>query len=319
LRFLLQDPNSDLAELQKTAEQLYDWLIQPIEAELEAGNIHHLVFSLDRATRYIPMAVLFDGKQYLIQKYTVTTIIAAQFTDTSDRLPANVDDTPILGVGSSKAPGYRPLPYITSEIDSIVRDNTSNASQGIYPGKKLLDAAFTQQNLRDNLTGRKLLHIATHGEFVPGNQDDSYLVLGDGEKLRIPDIQILDDYLDGVHLVVLSACETALGDSLLTDPKQEEGIEINALSFYFLSGGAKTVMASLWRVDDPSTSLLMQRFYCILANSQSSLTKAEALRTAQLSLLEGTQMPNCPSLSGGDRDFSHPHYWAPFILIGNGL
>jgi CHAT domain-containing protein/Flp pilus assembly protein TadD len=319
LRFLLQDPNSDVAELQKTARQLYDWLIKPIEAELEAGNIHHLAFSLDRATRYIPMAVLFDGKQYLIQKYTITTIIAAQFTDTQDRLPAKVNDTPILGVGASKAPGYRPLPNVTSELNSIVRDNTSNASQGIYPGKKLLDAAFTQLNLRDNLTDRKLLHIATHGFFVPGNQYDSYLVLGDGEKLRIPDIQILDDYLDGVHLVVLSACETALGDSFLTDPKQEEGIEINALSFYFLSGGAKTVMASLWRVDDPSTSLLMQRFYCILAHENPSITKAEALRKAQLSLLEGKQMPNCPSISEGEQDFSHPHYWAPFILIGNGL
>jgi CHAT domain-containing protein len=319
LRGFLQDPDSDLTELQKSARQLYDWLIKPIEAELEAGNIHHLAFSLDRATRYIPMAVLFDGKQYLIQKYTITTIIAAQFTDTQDRLPASVADTPILGAGAAHAPGYDPLPNVTGELNSIVRDNTANASQGIYPGKKLLDAAFTQTSLRDNLTDRKLLHIATHGFFVPGNQYDSYLVLGDGEKLRIPDIQILDDYLDGVHLVVLSACETALGDSLLTDPKQEEGIEINALSFYFLSGGAKTVMASLWRVDDPSTSQLMQRFYCILANSQSSLTKTEALRTAQLSLLEGTQMPNCAAVSAGERDFSHPHYWAPFILIGNGL
>jgi CHAT domain-containing protein len=319
LRFSLQDPNSDVAELQKSARQLYDWLIQPLEAELKAGKIHHLVFSLDRGTRYIPMAVLFDGKQYLIQKYTITTIIAAQFTDTQDRLPAKVNDTPILGVGASKAPGYRPLPNVTSELNSIVRDNTSNASQGIYPGKKLLDAAFTQQNLRDNLAGRKLLHIATHGFFVPGNQYDSYLVLGDGEKLRIPDIQILDDYLDGVHLVVLSACETALGDSFLTDPKQEEGIEINALSFYFLLDGAKIVMASLWRVDDTSTSLLMQGFYCTLANGNTTMTKAQALRMAQLSLLEGTQMPNCAAVSEGEQDFSHPHYWAPFILIGNGL
>jgi CHAT domain-containing protein len=169
------------------------------------------------------------------------------------------------------------------------------------------------------LTDRKLLHIATHGEFVPGNQYNSYLVLGDGEKLSIPNIKVLDDYLDDVHLVVLSACETALGDSLLTDPKQEEGIEINALSFYFLSGGVKTVMASLWCVDDTSTSLLMERFYCILANGKSSITKAEAMRKAQLSLLEGMQVKNCAAVSGSDRDFSHPNYWAPFILIGNGL
>jgi CHAT domain-containing protein len=318
LRLLLQKPDSDLAELQKSARQLYDWLIQPLEDELKAGKIHHLAFSLDRGFRYIPMAVLFDGQQYLIQKYTITTIISAQFTDTSDRLPANVNDTSILGVGASKAPGYDPLPHAKTEIDSIVRDNNSHASQGIYPGKKFLDGDFTFPNLRDNLKGRKLLHIATHGEFAPGNQYDSYLVLGDGEKLRIPDIEVLDDYLDGVHLVVLSACETALGDSFLTDPKQEEGIEINALSFYFLLDGAKTVMASLWRVDDTSTSLLMQRFYCTLANGNTTMTKAQALRKTQLSLLNNTPL-NCKSSPSGNKDFTHPHYWAPFILIGNGL
>jgi tetratricopeptide (TPR) repeat protein len=119
LRSFLQNPNSDLGELQKSSQQLYDWLIKPLEAELEAGKIHNLVFSLDRAARYLPMAVLFDGKQYLIQKYSITTIIASQFTDTQDRLPANVDDTPILGVGARHAPGYDPLPYVTTELDSI--------------------------------------------------------------------------------------------------------------------------------------------------------------------------------------------------------
>jgi CHAT domain-containing protein len=285
LRLLLQKPDSDLAELQKSARQLYDWLIQPLEAELKAGNIHHLVFSLDRGTRYIPMAVLFDGEKYLIEKYTVTTFISAEFTDTEDRLPPNGADTPILGVGAAKAPGYDPLPNVPAEIDSIVRENRPNDAQGIYPGNQFLDGDFTFLSLRDNLKGRKLLHIATHGEFVPGDQYLSYLVLGNGEKFSIADIQVLGDYLDDVHLVVLSACETALGDSFLTDPKQEEGIEINALSFYFLVSGAKTVMASLWRVDDTSTSLLMQRFYCTMANGNTTMTKSQALRKAQLSLL----------------------------------
>ena len=204
-----------------------------------------------------------------------------------------------------------------------------------------------------NLEDKKLLHIATHGEFVPSSQDASFLVLGDGEKLTIEEIQILDDYLDNVHLVVLSACETGVGEAFLTDLQQEEGIEINALSFYFLSGGAKTVMASLWRVDDASTSQLMQRFYCTLANENPSLTKAEALRKAKMSLLNNTPL-DCerstadgsfheiidrsswwakvldflsritklkkpePSTAGGN-DFTHPYYWSPFILIGNGL
>jgi CHAT domain-containing protein/Tfp pilus assembly protein PilF len=197
LRLLLQKPDSDVAELQKSARQLYDWLIQPLEAELKAGKIHHLVFSLDRGTRYIPMAVLFDGEKYLIEKYTVTTFISAEFTDTEDRLPPNGADTPILGVGAAKAPGYDPLPNVTAEIDSIVRENRPNDAQGIYPGNQFLDGDFTFLSLRDNLKGRKLLHIATHGEFVPGDQSLSYLVLGNGEKLHIADIEILDDYRFG--------------------------------------------------------------------------------------------------------------------------
>ncbi len=318
LRFFLQDPNTDVAQLQKTAQQLYDWLIKPIEGELEAGNIHHLDFSLDRGFRYIPMAVLHDGEKYLIEKYTITTFISAEFTDTENRLPTKLEETPIIGVGASEFSGYKPLPHVITEIDSIVREDLPHDQQGIYPGNQFLNEAFTFSTLRDNLTGRKLLHIATHGKFVPGNQYDSFLVLGDGEKLNIPDIQILDDYLDDVHLVVLSACETALGDSFLTDPKQEEGIEINALSFYFLSGGAKAVMASLWRVDDTSTSLLMQRFYCTLANENPPITKAQALKKAQLSLLKNTPL-DCEQSAAERADFTHPHYWAPFILIGNGL
>ena len=117
--------------------------------------------------------------------------------------------------------------------------------------------------------------------------------------------------------MVLSACETAVGESFLSDPQQEEGIEINALSFYFLHGGAKTVMASLWRVDDASTSQLMQRFYCTLAN-HPSITKAQALKQAQESLLNNTPL-DCEQTTSENADFTHPHYWAPFILIGNGL
>ena len=321
LRGFLQDPNSDVAELQKTAQQLYDWLIRPIEGELEAGKIHHLAFSLDRGFRYIPMAVLHDGEKYLIEKYTITTFTSADenFSDTQDRLPSKREETSIIGVGASRFRSGNNLPYVEEEINAIVmREDDPNDEQGIYPGNQFLNEAFTFRILRDNLKGRKLLHIATHGDFVPGDQYQSYLVLGDGEKLDIPKIQILDDYLDDVHMVVLSACETALGDSLLTDPKQEEGIEINALSFYFLSGGAKTVMASLWRVDDTSTSQIMQRFYCTLANENPSITKAQALRKAQESLLKNTPL-DCEQSTSDNPDFTHPHYWAPFILIGNGL
>ena len=264
------------------------------------------------------MEVLHDGKQYLIEKYTVTTFISAEFTDTKDRLPSNLNQTLVLGMGASQVDGYEPLPHVVEEIDAIVRENQTNDANGIYPGAKFLEKDFVWDNLWTNLEDKKLLHIATHGEFVPTSQDASFLVLGDGNKLTIEEIQILDDYLDNVHLVALSGCETAIGEAFLTDPKQEEGIEINALSFYFLSGGVKTVIASLWRVDDASTSQLMQRFYCTLANGNTSMTKAEALQKAKMSLLHNTPLDCEPSAANGN-DYTHPYYWAPFILIGNGL
>ena len=112
--------------------------------------------------------------------------------------------------------------------------------------------------MRDNLLGRKILHIATHAKFIRGTPDSSYLLLGTGEKLTIPKIETLQDLAD-IHLVMLSACETALGGS------NQDGAEIAGISYYFLNGGAKAVMASLWSVDDQSTGLLMQQFYGNLA------------------------------------------------------
>ncbi|MFN5861824.1 MAG: CHAT domain-containing protein, partial [Pseudanabaena sp.] len=110
-------------------------------------------------------------------------------------------------------------------------------------------------SLRNNLSGYNILHIATHGKFVPVDANASFLLLGDGTKLIIKDIKNAIDDLYQVHLVVLSACQTALGD------KGEDGVEISGLSYYFLNGGAKAVIASLWSVNDDSTSQLMKRFY----------------------------------------------------------
>ena len=131
--------------------------------------------------------------------------------------------------------------------------------------------------------------------------------------------------------MVLSACETALGDT------GQDGTEIAGLSYYFLSGGAKAVMASLWEVNDQSTRLLMEQFYSNLAKSttDSPITKAQALRQAQLSLIQGERTtaanagsrtslearpcPGAQTTASAVPGFTHPYYWAPFILIGNGL
>ncbi|MDZ7958609.1 MAG: CHAT domain-containing protein [Aulosira sp. DedQUE10] len=324
-RKLLQNPSSDINEVKATGKQLYDWLIKPVEPELKANKIQNLVFSLDRAARYIPISALFDGKQYLVENYNISTVLSAGLTDTESRLPKGTANTKVLGLGLSNAiPGFNALPNVPAELDAIIRQKPTDKN-GIYPGEEYLNQAFDYRTLRDNLKGHNILHIATHGVFVPGKQDDSYLVLGTGEKLPIPKIDNLEDLSD-VHLVVLSACETALGQTAT------DGLEIPGVSFYFLNRRAKAVMASLWLVDDASTSLLMQQFYANLAK-ETQPTKAQALRQAQLSLLHSNNSSNTNFDRGAINveaapgapttpkrnltNFTHPYYWAPFILIGN--
>lgn len=329
-RQLLQNPNSDISEVKATGKQLYNWLIpESLQQELKKNQIQNLVFSLDRVTRYIPMSAVFDGEKYLVEEYNISTIISANLTQMGDRLSPGTRNTSVLALGLSEAKsGFNPLPNVPAELDAIVRQSPSDP-QGIYPGLELLNQAFDRKALRDNLTNHRILHIATHGEFVPGNAYASYLLLGDGDKLPIPDIQSLRD-LNKIHLVVLSACQTALGET------GQDGSEIAGLSYYFLEKGAKAVMASLWQVNDESTRLLMERFYSNLAKgtTQSPITKAQALRQAQLNLLQSDRTTsantNSRSLAPQPRlgartatsatpGFSHPYYWAPFILIGNSL
>ena len=370
LRFrqLLQNRLSNLEEVQATGKQLYDWLVKPLEQELQANDIKNLVFSLDRSARYIPMATLFDGEKYLIETYSVSTVVSANLTNTQlptqeqkvaglpfnfqrvnasagERIPVIPDkqEMRLLAMGVSEAVGgFQALPSVLDELDVIVRRDSLDP-KGIYPGQEFLNQDFNFFTLRDNLFNHELLHIATHSEFVPGRANQSYLLLGTGEKLAIPDIKTWLD-LRNINTVVLSACETALGGPGL------DGREIAGIGYYFLKSGASNVIASLWNVDDQSTRILMEQFYENLSKGtpDSPLTKAQALRQAQLLLLNGGnptevglsrlgQAPRVnvplrsqsaeqeeenlpPTSNTSNRNpFRHPYYWSPFILMGSGM
>lgn len=314
-------PFSNLSQLQATSTQLYNWLIPPqLQTELAKNPKQQLIFSLDHVTRYVPVAALFDGNQYLAQRYTLSNLITTD-SDMTDRLSLNERLPTILALGTSKAfPGFNALPNVAAELNAIVRDGND---QGIYPGKIRLDAAFTANTLRENLNQFRVLHIATHGSFNSKSITASFLLLGDGNRLPITEIASLTN-LNTIHLVVLSACETGLSGSA------QDGTEISGISGYFLYRGAKAVLASLWSVNDASTSLMMQQFYKNMVTGK--LTKAEALREAQLSLLQSkftakdapNRLGNADVAVSGNAvarpaNFSHPYYWAPFILIGNDL
>ena len=317
LQSLLNNPNSDFQEVTATSQELYQWLIAPIRDQLNENGVKQIVFSLDRATRYIPMAALYDGKQYLIENFAVSTILTAE-TDTKDKLSDRLEDNSVLGLGLTKAvSGLSSLPSVKTELEGIIQ------TTGPYPGMKLFDRDFTETSLRQNISDHRILHIATHGKFVSGNPEDSFLVMGDGQQLSISSIKSMTA-LANTHLVVLSACETGKGGV------DKEGIEVAGIGHYFLLGGAKSVMPSLWLVNDPTTSLLMREFYL---NLSKGMSKAMALQQVQIDFLTGKfqakdttgKRLNSPLANPSDKtdrtvisnDFIHPYYWAPFILIGN--
>ena len=310
-------PYGNLNALKTTSTQLYNWLIPPqLQTELTQNPKQQLIFSLDHVTRYIPVAALYDGKQYLAQRHTLSNIITTD-SNMTDRLTTEGRSPTILALGTSNPhPGFSALPNVEAELNAIVQ----NGNRGIYPGKIQLNETFTAQSLQTNLDNYRILHIATHGSFNPKSITASFLLLGNGDRLPITDIAKLNN-LTTTHLVVLSACETGLSGG------GQDGTEISGISGYFLKRGAKSVLASLWSVNDASTALMMQQFYQTL--SQTPLTKAQALQKIQQDFISGkltTTEADAIPRTRGERtikgqlpatSLAHPYFWAPFILTGN--
>jgi CHAT domain-containing protein len=227
----------------------------------------------------------------------------------------------VAGMGVSKPlSGFAPLHSVEAELSGIVRTGKA----GVLPGKVYLNEAFTQSALK-GVEGSevRLVHVATHFAFKPGTERDSGLLLGDGSLLSVGALREMGTLFADVDLLTLSACETGLG----TD-KNADGREIESVAVIAQESGAKAVLATLWKVADESASLLMQAFYQERVK-QPNLSKAEALRRAQVALLTGKIKPSVKSGKhsgrGGEtavapnrpHDFAHPYYWAPFILTGN--
>ncbi|MEG4571980.1 CHAT domain-containing protein [Microcoleus sp. N3A4] len=301
------------ADYKEPAEELYQWLIAPLQPELDANNIETLVFSMDAGLRTLPLAALYDGKQFLVEKYSLGLIPSLSLTDTRY---ADVKSSEVLAMGASNFPAkydQNPLPAVPLEISTIVGK--------IWPGSSFLNEAFTLANLKDkrNQSQYKIIHLATHGDFQPGGAENSYIQFWD-TKLRLNQLDQLKLSNPQVELLVLSACTTAVGD------EQAElgfaGLAVHA--------GVKSALASLWYVSDVGTLGLMTEFYQQL---RTAPIKAEALRQAQLAMLRGevrlqdgylmrsgnNQALPLPSelAARGDRNLSHPYYWAAFTMIGS--
>ena len=294
----------------KQAHQLYQLVFAPIADDLEKEGITTLMLSLSGTLHYVPIAALFDGKQYLIERYAMMTYTHAA----EQNLSLNHEKTwRIAGLGlSQQVNGFNALPSVEKELSTIVKENKAD-EQGIIEGVSYLNEAFTAQKVKTVLSQNyPIVHIASHFVFNPGTEKNSYLLLGTGEQLSLADIRAQYRFAN-VDLLTLSACETALGE--LANGKEIEGFGTLAQN-----QGARGVLATLWAVNDTSTGLFMQHFYTHYATAQ--LKKAKALQATQQAFIQAgkriaNKKPSNAAVAKIPYFYSHPYYWAAFILMGN--
>jgi CHAT domain-containing protein len=242
------------------AQELYKILLCPVAKDLAKAKTQTIMWSLDGVLRYVPVSALNDGKQYLVEQYQNVIFTPASQARLKDAPARNWN---ALGLGVTKAHGERipALPGVLDEMHGIIRESVINAGAksnqpGVLPGVVKLDEQFTQEVMLAQLRQRpKVVHIASHFQFSPGNETNSALLLGDGTFLSLAQIKSLPNVFGGVELLTLSACNTATGGS------GANGKEVEGFGVLAQRQGAKAVVASLWPVADRSTKLLMQEFY----------------------------------------------------------
>jgi CHAT domain-containing protein/Tfp pilus assembly protein PilF len=302
--------------------ELYKILMGSMAEDLRQAKANTLMWALDGALRYVPLAALYDGQQYLIEQYRVSVITLASTTRLKDKPDA---EWKAVGLGVTKAHEDAPaLPFVSSELSAIISTHPGEA--GVMKGEIKLDGDFTRDSMREELEKRfPVVHIASHFRFQPGDDTNSFLMLGDGAHFSLAELKFSASLFGGVQLLTLSACNTGVGD----------GTEVEGFGTLAQRQGAKAVVASLWSVMDESTSRLMQEFYRI-RESSPEITKLEALRQAQLALMRGTGQfsgaargvsvrpdaasPDAPRFPSDPKaPFAHPYFWAPFFLMGNWL
>lgn len=268
--------------------QLYDWLIKPLEPLLNKHEIDTLVFIPDGALRMIPLGALHNKKQFLIEKFAIATTPSLDLTTPS---PSPRHNLSILLNGLSESvQGFAALPNVPEEIQNI--------SSLFTQSSVLMDEAFSINKVNDSLQEMPfvIIHIASHGQFSPNPKDTFLLTYDDKITMdRLEGMLSFNDFRESrVELLTLSACQTAVGDERAA----------LGLAGVAIKAGARSALASLWFVNDAATAFLVTEFYKYMQNND--ITKAEALRRSQVTLAE-------------QRDFRHPVFWAPFLLIGNWL
>jgi CHAT domain-containing protein/tetratricopeptide (TPR) repeat protein len=342
---------SDKYDPRPLGKELYEILFRPIEKQLPS-NTKTIHWSLDGNVRYVPIAALYDGKQYLVERYNNVMFTRAD----GEQLTRAISPTwSATAFGGSKPhtvenlgekTSFSALPGVSNELNTVF----VNKTKPVMDSDVLVDEAFTRDAMLKKLAAKRpVVHIASHFSFRPGDESRSFLLMGDGTPFTLSDMKNQKEMFAGVELLTLSACNTAAQQA------DANGREVDAFFELAQRLGAQSVLATLWPVADNSTPWLMREFYDLKVNKKQN--KAEALRNAQLALLNGSAKtsrstvrsdasqvkivvegeskptetvtetraekftiakkdakPFIPDLK---RPFAHPFYWSPFVLIGN--
>jgi len=308
--------------IETTANQLYKKLIAPIEPDLKAAKIQTIVYAPDGQMRYVPLAALHDGKQWLVERYLINNVTAVSLTNLdpnpnqqSQVLAGAFEKGKYSFTVNDKSYNFNGLPFAGKEVTDL--------AQTIPNTVKLVDNEFSRAKVLPNMKTSNIIHLATHAAFVEGSPDNSFILLGNGDRINLREVSEWD--LPNVTLVVLSACQTALGGNL------GNGIEILGFGYQLQRAKVRAAIASLWTVSDGGTQQSMSAFYTAIKTGKVS--HAEALRQAQVALITGdyealgeprgefvsVEPRSRAKPSSAPTKLTHPYYWAPFIMIGNGL
>lgn len=288
LRYQITQPETQVS-VRRLSQQVYDWLIRPVETDLSSNQISTLVFVLDGFLKNIPMAALHDGDRYLVEKYDIALTPGLELLDPK---PLERGRIQLLFAGlSSAVENFSPLTAVEQEKDGILA--------AIPTADILLNQEFTVEALQTQIEQApfQIVHLATHGEF--SSDRNKTFVRALDRRINVDELnrilQTRQVQPDPIELLTLSACQTAEGD-------ERAALGLAGMA---VRAGARSTLASLWSIDDQSSAFLMTEFYRQLVDNPA-LSKSQALRQAQLALI------NHPN-------YNQPSYWAPYLLLGNWL
>jgi CHAT domain-containing protein len=276
-------------DVKDASKALYDVLIKPIENELITAKAETILYAPDGIFRYVPLAALYDGKQWLVEKYRISNLIAYTLTDFSakPKSPPNILAGSFGGKTGEQKFGQDGLPATLKEVQAIANSFPNSVT--------LTEDNFSRQAIESQFKNYNILHLATHASFNTGTPDNSFIIFGNGDKIKLNEIS--EWQIPNIDLIILSACQTGVG-------KLGDGVEILGFGYQVQKAGAKNAIASLWNVNDEGTQALMSAFYDEL--KKGDVTSTEALHRAQVALIKSTK-------------YNHPNYWSAFFAIGNGL